>query len=228
MLPLPFLSLTHPDTSSLECFCSTCPSKRTSCGPNSECYVGRDFQPRQDVGDTAAVGVPESYSWGCFSESEAATKCRETDKYSCCSDRDLCNEHLQPPPLKCFCTSGTCPDDQSYVSCGANTTCYVSLPSDSSSTNASPDSLTWGCFDQPEARVKCNDTQKYNCCSNRDFCNKDLDPPTQRNEECTSTTGGLIWMCILGGERFDWNIISTLVLCVCALGNDLKLPLNIK
>lgn len=180
---------THPGAS-LQCFCSTCPTRQNSCGPNSKCYVSKDFKPRQDVSGGAAIGSPESYSWGCFSESEAATKCRETDKYSCCSDEDLCNEHLKPPPLRCSCSLGTCPNGETHVSCGASATCYVSSPSDSSSTDASPDSLVRGCFDQSEARVKCNDTQRYNCCSDKDYCNEHLDPPTGRSEECTSSASG--------------------------------------
>lgn len=192
VFPLPF-TRGHPGTP-LQCFCSTCSTKRNSCGPDSRCYVGKGFQPGQDVDYNSATVTtrPGSYSWGCFSEAEAATKCTETGKYRCCSDEDLCNEHLQPPPLKCFCPSGTCPDGQDYVSCGADAVCYVSLLSDSSSTDTSPDSLVWGCFDQSEARVKCNDTHRYNCCLNSDYCNRDLEPPMQRNEECSSTSGRLI------------------------------------
>ena len=192
----PLFLFTYPATS-LKCFCSTCPTNQSSCGSNSRCYVGKDFEPRQDV-DGAAVISPESYSWGCFSELEAATKCAETDKYSCCSDQDFCNKHLTPPPLKCFCSSNKCPDSQNYVSCGANTTCYVGLPSDSSSTTSSPDSLIWGCFSPSEAKLKCNDTHMYNCCSSRDNCNKDLTPPPRREEECTSQSGRFI-------ERVFWG-----------------------
>ena len=185
---------THLDTA-LKCFCSSCPTNEASCGPSSSCYVGKDFGPGQEVS-----GAADSYSWGCFSESEAAMKCQETDKYRCCSDRDKCNEHLDPPPIKCSCTSNSCPNGQDYVSCGSNSSCYVSLPFDSTTTTSlAPDSLVWGCFNKSEAKVKCSDTNRYSCCSSGDFCNENLDPPTLRSveptstsAECNSVSGGLI------------------------------------
>ena len=89
---------------------------------------------------------------------------------------------------------------------------------DQAGDGVSPFSLSSGCLNASEAAIKCHGRSKdYKCCSNEDYCNKQLlsdrrDPTTPLSDECNSVSGGFFFCAERRGLILK-NITNTVV-CV--------------